>query len=1214
MIAPSEAERERETLDYAYPLSEAFSAPAGTLVDLDGLDAHPITSSWSTDSALIAFAQLAAIKTNAARCLISLFDRDRQYVVVEATADSAITPSATPCDTWLGGSSIPRRLGICEHVLPIPQLQGCANAPDALPVSVVPDLELDPCFSDRPYIKAAPFNHFYAGTPIRSPNGINIGVLCIFDTVPRPGLTNAQTSTLRQLSHTIMGHIELRLARHRSERYERMVHGLSSFMAGEAEVSGPSLASAATEPPETVVDGVTRRQDDGLDVDQDQDQVSTPERPTPTPIQSGSLTSTDLPAGQSTTCDTADPVETPGTVLAAASATSTATVASLGGSMRKEVRDVFTRAAPILRKSLQAHGVAFLDASVVSFGGLVPGEAADPSMSLHHAGRRDSSVLNSLNSQDSMCSVLGLAVSNSPTTLKDSLVSSNISVPESLLQTVLRQNPRGGIFELSSSPDTKSSVHKDPSADGHPTSTTQAASSTITDNGENIVGADDLAVHFPRAHWVLFLPLRDPSADRCLACGFVWSQDPARLVTLVDDLRYFRAFGGTVMSEIVGINTALAEASKNDLLESLSHELRSPLHGIVTSAELLHDTELTAFQGDVLHSMESCGRTLLDVINHLLDYTKINRLAKSTKDQVKLFDDTATSDNENALLQSQLTTLTSSISVDTLVEETVESVFAGYRFLMPAPSSLDAEQHDTPSDRSFAGTFGMLRPPPRADDDLISIRSSTNSHVAIFLDIAPNVSWLGSCEPGALRRLIMNVLGNSLKFTTKGCVLIRLGQECSSSGRTLTLTISDTGRGIAPEFLRNEVFTPFKQEDSLDPGAGLGLSLVRQILDSLGGTVQLESKRGFGTVATLTLPFPVTNTVEADSAFKQHLSALKNLRVSLRGLGHEVRAEDRGFVPFSESVIMHDLCKDWLKLEVVPADSVDVRPDILICSDLTLKELVPPGNGGILPPVVVICRNALTAHVFSKRHRESGKTGIMEFISQPAGPRKVAKAMILALDRYRDSRNSEALSEGFTSATDQWSIPSARTSPFPADPVPDGGDPLVTPLSSVEGSPFDLAFRTANLGRPTSCTTQSRPDTTAPASARPCTKYLLVDDNKINLKILVAFMKKSKREWTTAENGLEAVEAYLAGPKSYSGILMDISMPVMDGLVASRRIREFERTRDLVPTTIIALTGIASASAQQEAFASGIDLFMTKPVRLKELAEILAKNEGMRSG
>jgi CheY-like chemotaxis protein len=108
-------------------------------------------------------------------------------------------------------------------------------------------------------------------------------------------------------------------------------------------------------------------------------------------------------------------------------------------------------------------------------------------------------------------------------------------------------------------------------------------------------------------------------------------------------------------------------------------------------------------------------------------------------------------------------------------------------------------------------------------------------------------------------------------------------------------------------------------------------------------------------------------------------------------------------------------------------------------------------------------------------------------------------------------------------------------------------------------------------------------------------------------------MNKSKREWTSADNGLEALEAYMQSPESYAGILMDLSMPVMDGLEASRQIRELERLKTLPNVTIIALTGIASASAQQEAFASGIDLFMTKPVRLKELAEILAKNEGMAS-
>jgi CheY-like chemotaxis protein len=68
-------------------------------------------------------------------------------------------------------------------------------------------------------------------------------------------------------------------------------------------------------------------------------------------------------------------------------------------------------------------------------------------------------------------------------------------------------------------------------------------------------------------------------------------------------------------------------------------------------------------------------------------------------------------------------------------------------------------------------------------------------------------------------------------------------------------------------------------------------------------------------------------------------------------------------------------------------------------------------------------------------------------------------------------------------------------------------------------------------------------------------------------------------------------------------------MPVMDGFESTRHIREFERQEGLQAATIIALTGLASASAQQEAFASGIDLFMTKPVRLKQLGEALHERD-----
>ena len=100
-------------------------------------------------------------------------------------------------------------------------------------------------------------------------------------------------------------------------------------------------------------------------------------------------------------------------------------------------------------------------------------------------------------------------------------------------------------------------------------------------------------------------------------------------------------------------------------------------------------------------------------------------------------------------------------------------------------------------------------------------------------------------------------------------------------------------------------------------------------------------------------------------------------------------------------------------------------------------------------------------------------------------------------------------------------------------------------------------------------------------------------------------MKKLKRPYVTAINGLESSEMYAHCPSDYCCILTDISMPIMDGLESARWIRQHERANRLEQTPIIALTGLAGAGIQQDAVASGVDMFLTRPVTLKRLVEAL---------
>lgn len=127
---------------------------------------------------------------------------------------------------------------------------------------------------------------------------------------------------------------------------------------------------------------------------------------------------------------------------------------------------------------------------------------------------------------------------------------------------------------------------------------------------------------------------------------------------------------------------------------------------------------------------------------------------------------------------------------------------------------------------------------------------------------------------------------------------------------------------------------------------------------------------------------------------------------------------------------------------------------------------------------------------------------------------------------------------------------------------------------------------------------------------------LCVDDNKINLRLLVTLMRKEKHTYEQAENGQEALDIFIASNgaetpsdsarKPFDFILMDIGMPVMNGVQCTKAIREYERKHDLTPTYIVACTAWGDVQTQREAKEAGMDAFLPKPLKFAHLKGLLA--------
>ncbi|KAJ5939471.1 hypothetical protein N7466_002605 [Penicillium verhagenii] len=1145
-------------------------------------DEQPSAASLSSDITLNALAQLGVFRLGCNRSFVSIIDRDSQYIIAEATKSVSlrITDQHLPDDgIYLGARRLDLEWGVCPHTISLFTGRG-ASVIDTPNVTanrsryIIRDFTKEDCFRDRPYVREWPHMRFYAEVPLFSPSGYVLGSYCVVDDSPREEFGDAEIALLQEVSDAIAIHLENTRSVHYHRRAEQLVKGLTSFVKDYSdfdprEVSSdhrlqsmdqnfiPDLVDGpGSQRPMTI--SLPDRTKDG-ERPSIQSALTTPsEEPSSLFFQGSTSGTTELTSLMSNTSDR--PFPSPSEEKSLIESFNPSPSLRLGSnaspvvSISEQISTIFARASVILKESISLDGVAFLDAAHCnpSFhptedqGNWEPLPKRAASYSTTMPGSLD--PLNAPTVEvDAMCEILGSSLKTQPQGLS---LGSTISVPEKLLNVLVTHFPQGQIFDipcLEDSADGQSQCHFD--------------ASLPPQNFEMITR--HLAHILPGATSVLFCPLWDYHKSRWMAGTLVWTRN-SRQPLETDELHYFKVFSDAIVSEIARIHWSTTEKSKFDFISSVSHELRSPLHGILASAELLHTTSLEPVQGEMIRMIESSGNTLLDTTDQLLAFCKINNSSKIKQRR------------KEQEIPSEISKLVSDFDLGDLVEEVTNILYNGQR--ASASSSTSTAKTPIPMD---------------------TISGNDSNEMSVIVRIEQSLPWQVRSQAGAWRRIIMNLLGNSMKWTKKGFVEVSLSQSRTkpdSQSALAHLSVIDTGSGIAPEFLRHKLFSTFTQEDPLTDGVGLGLSIVRLLVTSLGGKITVKSELGIGTQVDVFIP--VQSVIQGTSSTLDSFSSIAALQSSIPHL-HPCLVAFNGYPDLTEAPtgLLTAEAKRKLSIQsnladvflsrfgwgVSLAESLDkVHGDIAVIEEATLQAETTDRAQSL--EKVASAYGIKFFIILGKRDSALHNTAGTNFVrvSQPFGPRKIFDAVQTMLEAQKAQLQQP---DELLLSTVNPDLEQTPTSVIASD----GDEGETTPKATTEAvvAPFPQV------------------DPNPPSTGPKVVHVLVVDDNDINVKIMATFLHKIGCTYETASNGLIALEKYMASTKPYDFVLMDISMPVMDGILSTKKIRQFEKETGLIPSCIMAVTGVASDAMHQQALAAGINDYLIKPLSLQNLKSIM---------